>query len=335
MSKIYDLTGTRNTYRALDRYRVIPHLHTFELRFPPTIRAFEDLQAARIRPLPIRGAQGSVWGYRTKHNRPTRKQILALERLARKHRAAIIRSDIAFDILVPTPNIQRVHEVARQTAILKGRKNGRMHDEENGTYFNWRGHGKAPPPRDLALYSDRINQHTGRKCVHLELRFFRSYVVKKQGIRYLRDLLTINPQKLFLRHVKFSVLGIENANRVIRREIRKERQKHAQRKNRSDHPVLDQYRNSLPRRIEHILARTGNDRAQNVWDRSPAIRRTGRRKDIPPIFDIPTCLTWQEDQRVDHSAYAYSDTAFIEIIGEFQNHLHEDRVYTKKEDRRA
>jgi hypothetical protein len=315
MSNIFASARARNTYRALDQYSVIAHLHTFECLFPPTVKAWHDLQHAGIRPIPVLDkTTGVIRWYRTIHNRPTPNIVLMVERLMRQHRAHLIRFDVAYDIICPIPNIREAAHLLQQTLILR-RKQGHMHDEQNGTYWGWKEGGRRPT-RNLGLYADRINEHTGKECVHLELRFFRSYVVKKQGIRYPRDLLTINPKDLLLRHAKFSALGIENANRVIRREIRKERQKHAQRKNKKNNHHLDQYRAALPRKIEHILARTGWDRAQVIWDHSPTIRRTGRKKDIPPVFQVPTCLTWKEEdqrrQEQDQSSYCYhSDSSRI------------------------
>jgi len=65
---------------------------------------------------------------------------------------------------------------------------------------------------NLVMYSDRLSKKTNTPCVHLELRFFGSTILKKLGIYSLQDLIHFKRKNLWdhyldLRDVNYTELG--------------------------------------------------------------------------------------------------------------------------------
>jgi hypothetical protein len=151
-------------------------------------------------------------GWRLILNQPSPATILALDSLALRYKGVISRLDIAVD--VPAADLQ---DQVRQTAVLRWRPKGQMYDSANVTY--WIDYRNRRPYRNLAVYADKASRITGEACVHLELRFMRAQSVRAQGIHRPRDLLNINPQALFDKHIKWSDAGTKHVQIMSRKAV--------------------------------------------------------------------------------------------------------------------
>jgi hypothetical protein len=214
-------------------------------------------------------------GYRLIRNRPNRRALLRLDRIARKYRGIIFRFDIAFDFV--GDNRDYIHSLLLRHIILRWRIKGKMFDFGSGS-VRWCPNGR---PRNLFLY-DRGDR------TRLELRFFRAGTVRRQGVRCVQDLMNINPQALFEKHLKWSdVTNIAERfiQKIMRNEVDRDRARYA---GKEISISKDQYRASLHRRVRRLLLTLGYDRAQVIRDTvSHRVRK------MEPPLNIPTQLTWR------------------------------------------
>ena len=128
-----------------------------------------------------------------------------------------------------------------------------MHDEENGLYWVEQVSRSRRSNRDLVTYDDKPSKITGTPCTHLELRFYGTASVRKQGFERVTDLIGINPCLLFKRHIKLvefdpEALKQKQVRAAVKRDIAFYRGKETSAFN-------DKYRASIPRRERSILKR--------------------------------------------------------------------------------
>ena len=92
-----------------------------------------------------------------------------------------------------------------------------MHDEENAVYWVEQSSRSRRSNRDFVAYEDKLSKITSSPCNHLELRFYGTPSVRKQGFELATDLIDINPRMLFQRHIKLVEFDPE---RLKRQQIR-------------------------------------------------------------------------------------------------------------------
>jgi hypothetical protein len=249
------------------------YLDTIEVYFPLTLSP--HLPALRRQGWWIElstDPKGRLWGYRLILNQPfSRNRLLELDELANEFRGVLSRLDVAFDLQPPLssgPN-EIMDRIAR-TALLKYRRKGPMHKKEGTLYWVRWGKGERRFGKNLVLYPDH-NRMTGElNAVHLELRFLRPDMVKRQmerqGLHGIKGLIDIDPHELLEHRVKWSE---EAADKHIRTVVKREG-------------------NLPPRKVKEILRRIGHDKAQGIKDVFP------RRRFKPSLapFEAPRKLIW-------------------------------------------
>jgi hypothetical protein len=126
--------------------------------------------------------------------------------------------------------------------------------------------------------------------VHLELRFYRSITVRRQGVDSITDLIALNPRKLFEKHVKFSDIAERYVNFRVRRETMRQRRRY---QGKEVSPSLDRYHAHIPGRVRGLFHRLGYDRAQNVKYK---VNRVSNESSVD--FDIPEQLEWCPEGKI-------------------------------------
>src|SRR4051812_12647755 len=186
--------------------------------------------------------EGYRIGWRTinclKHNQLTERHICELDAVQQEFDGKMHRFDIAVDL----PPIYGLRDKIAQQVIMKWRRRQPMQDSENVTYLC------APNkrhPRNFILYDDRHSKITGElKVVHLELRFRGTPIIRKQGIKRVRELLTLNPKELFQRHIKLSDAGEKHVQSIMRQATKEYRDRY---QGRELSRFMDRYIASIPR----------------------------------------------------------------------------------------
>src|SRR5262249_54455743 len=145
--------------------------------------------------------------------------------------------------------------------LLKWRRDQPMRDEQRTVYwvdFKLK-KGRPRAYRNLVLYDDKVNKITGEvDCVHLELRFHRAITVKRQGIRSVRDLLKVNPKRLFDKHLKFTDIAERYVDKRVREETTRQRKNY---KGKEVSSNTDHYHAHIPIKVKSHLHRLGLNRS--------------------------------------------------------------------------
>jgi hypothetical protein len=223
------------------------------------------------------------WGYRYKLNYPfDAATLVKLDWITERYQGTLTRFDPALDIQASDRDY--LLNWIKQHALLRWRRPGEMDDWKQGTCW-------IPitlnPPRNLLVYIGRPNKVTkDTQCVHVELRFITAASVRRQGIRRVRDLLNLDPAKLFAKHLKWSNIGALHVIKTIRKAVKED----MQRQYKSEHQFLDKYRASIPVMVQGRLKRLQMDRSQQVKGRF----RHRKVKEIVAPFEIPSKLTWKK-----------------------------------------
>jgi hypothetical protein len=286
---------------ACDSNRIVayPYLDTTELffRFLNKDGYHALVKLARIEPVQH---HHRLMGYRVILNQPPKAKLLKLDKLARIHHGVLSRFDLAVDMQSDNP--EELRNAILSQGVLNWRRQQPMRDDDRTVYWvDFKLKARKPRAyRNLILYDDKHNKITGEvDCVHLELRFVRAAMVKRQGVHTVKDLLKINPRTLFHKHVKFTDI----AERYVAKRVREETTR--QRKNYRGKEVTantDHYHAHIPGRVRGLLHRLGCDRAQNVRYQ---VNRVSSESGVD--LDIPERLEWCSEERIPR----------IENIGEF------------------
>jgi hypothetical protein len=124
---------------------------------------------------------------------------------------------------------------------------------------------------------------------HLELRFYGTPSVRKQGFDLVTDLMEINPRLLFQRHIKLiefvpEALKKSQARAYIKRDRAFYRGKETS-------TFIDKYRASIPRRVRSLIQRQCQDRVQQVKSIYPD--HVKRLESISiDVLNLPDRLSW-------------------------------------------
>jgi hypothetical protein len=279
MHKITAFERTGNARANPHAYEVSAYLDTIEMWFPYLRRSAYDEVSRHGRVKQCRTRHGQLSGFRLIKNQPGKAVLLQLDRLARRHRGVLHRVDVALDIEPRTGLRDKIVSTAR----LKWSKREQMQEIGRTVYWLQRKRSR----RNLVLYDDKHNRMTGElECIHFELRLMGAHIIRRQGLHRARDLLTLDPSRLFDKHVTWSNAGERYVKKVMRRESNRYRQKY---KGKLVSKVMDKFLASVPRHAEHVLTTLGLDRAQNV--------RSDRKDRIKAFLAVPKELEWSEGRR--------------------------------------
>jgi hypothetical protein len=263
---------------------IYPYIDTLELFFPAVFAASEAYKREVRTAVRNCYHKGRWSGQRVMIQLPNPDTIRWLDYVAEKYDGTVRRVDVALDMAAR--DCEALREIIETQAILRWQR-CHLGMEEIGETLYW-DFSEWPLRRNLILYADRHNKLTGEfPCTHLELRLFTARVVKNSGILRPRDLLTLNPAKLFHRHVGWSNMGARYVKERMRAEALKDRLEH---KGKELSPFMDQYRASLPKRVEHMLRVGGWDRAQKLKYVGVMERPVEKLMAVP--FPIPHRLSW-------------------------------------------
>jgi hypothetical protein len=235
-------------------------IDTIEVFFPRVLTREQYQAISRYGRLkPCFDADGRQRGNLFIRNRPDRLTLQRLDPLARECSGVLSRLDIALDIQPPPGvTVEHLKSWIIRTGVLKWRRKQPMHDMENGTYWIMTSGRRAT--RNLCICVAGYNRVTGElDCVHLELRFFRSQTIGRQGILSIKDVINLNPNRLFAKHVKFTDIGDMHVIKVMRQAVKDDK---GRCRNKETTKFDDQYRASIPRRAKGLLKRLGYDRSQ-------------------------------------------------------------------------
>lgn len=161
-------------------------------------------------------------GHRLIVHQPTKETLLLLDDIQHKYDAAMCRVDIALDLM--TAFSAELKQLLATQLVMNYRPKGPMYDFLDTTYlvsFAWRKQrGKRPACRAVAIYADKENRFTGETdCVHWEIRFLGSSVVRPAGFRKPSDMLRINPMLVFDKHMKLSTFDVKKFKRKRVKDI--------------------------------------------------------------------------------------------------------------------
>ena len=265
----------------------ISYIDTIELFFRYLAKGMRaEIEAVYGRSLwatPCKDRIGNVVGYRLGLHQPNMAVLPVLENFQRLHSGTLCRLDIPVDLTT--------HSSAwiAQRCLLRWKRSGPLHDEENALYWIEQLSRSRRSNRDLVLYDDKLSKITGAPCTHLELRFFGTSSVRRQGFERATDLIEINPRLIFQHHIKLVEFDPEafkqsQVRAAIERDVAFYRGKETS-------SFIDKYRASIPRRVRSIVQRVFQDRVQQVKNvNSDYVRRL---KPIEiDILNLPDRLSW-------------------------------------------
>ena len=265
----------------------IAHVDTIELFFKYLTKGMRtEIEAAYDRSLwttPCKDRLNNLVGYRIGLHQPNLAVLPVLDQFQRRHRGRLCRVDIA----VGLTTLSRAW--IEQRCLLRWRRPGPLHDEQNGIYWIEQRSRSRRSNRDLVLYADKPSKITGESCTHLELRFYGAASVRKQGIERVTDLIKINPRHLFQHHIKLVEFDPEALKQLaIRKAIRRDI---AFYRGKETSPFVDKYRASIARRVRSIVERAYQDRVQQFKGADPEY--VNRLKPIPiDVLNLPDRLSW-------------------------------------------
>jgi hypothetical protein len=237
----------------------ITYIDTTELYFGPLRwEAYQDI-ARHGRVKKCTNRHGHCVGYLLIVNQPTRAKIRQIDQLWEKYKGTVHRFDVATDrAKIPA---SRAHIEA--TAILKWSPKGKLKYDGNTAYWiDWSQHKRSR--RQLVLYDDRPSKVTQQPCIHFELRFLRAKVVRRQGVHRPRDLLRLNPQELFDRHVSWSNAADQFVKKLMRKQTQQVRKRNRYGQNTKLNRFIDKYLGSIHKRIAYVLDCSGMNKAQSI-----------------------------------------------------------------------
>jgi hypothetical protein len=218
---------------------------------------------------------GELMGYRLMRNWPSLSPawLRKLDLLTSTHHGVLHRVDTAVEM---APRLGR-YEYIRNSGVLKWSPKQCMWQVGRTVY--WQDESRRNR-RNLVLYDDKPNRITGEvECVHFELRLIGAEVIRRQGFHKPSDLLRLNPQQLFEKHVKWSDAGAKHVEAMIRKEEEQERLAQGEELS----PWMQQWLTNTPARVAYLAQALGLDRAQNV---------AGRTKRVDGLF-VPCTLEWR------------------------------------------
>jgi hypothetical protein len=264
---------------------------------------------------------GMIRGHRLIVQLPTISAIKILDQMYSDYGAVLCRTDLAYDASArPGISNETVRRLFECQALLKWRPRGPMHQDHETVYWVKQKSRKSRSSRDLGLYP-RPSKITGELGIsHFELKLLNASTIKKQNIERPRDLLAINPRKLFRKHIRLVNYTPEQSDRIMREYVRSavkaERMKHRKRSTRNGDEFLDRYRATIPRRLVGLWKRTGLYRVQTLANLFP--RSVMRMKTMPDdTITLPDVLTWgAKPVLIDNKGKFQSDVSGCRVVME-------------------
>lgn len=265
----------------------VAYIDTIELFFRYLAKGMRsEIEAVHGRPIWATQCQDrlrNAVGYRLGLHQPTLAVVPVLNHLQVRHAGKLFRFDTAFDFTTHTS------AWVAQNGLLRWRRSGRLHEEENALYWIEQSSRPRRSNRDLIVYDDKPSKITGAACTHLELRFYGTASVRRQGVERVTDLVAINPRQLFQHHIKLvnfdpEVFKQSKARAAVKRDVAFYRGKETS-------AFVDGYRASIPQRVRSLLQRLTQDRVQQVNDVDQ--NYVSRLKPIPiDTLNLPDRLSW-------------------------------------------
>lgn len=209
---------------------------------------------------------GNFWGHRLELREPNFRpeRIRSLATLLRSVTANLCRLDIANDFISEEPAL--TWEYSRQHGLLRWCRRRDLHFVDRSIYWD-----RPGTARNLVCYDDIGSKLDGAPCCHLEQRFIGSATIRRQGIQRLEDVLTLNPQALVAKHVKWHAAG--------ERVVAKAKAHHT----------------GGERQLLQLLKAGGWDQALTLKYRRPKLMAKERNPGLTPL--IPTELSWKDQSR--------------------------------------
>ncbi len=283
---------------------VVPYIDTAELFFDPEVRErhldndrvyrkldrFTQLHSGTYLK-PVWNKDRFLLGYKLILQLPSIATIEAANRVQEKEGGALSCFHLAIDFVSSPKKHGDVRHALNRGLLLKWRRPGPTHDEENGFYAQEYA-GRKRPSRNVAYYWDRHCKITGEAdCNHVELRMLRPGYIRKAGYGRIKDLLSLNPREWFSHHldvVEFTAAQFDAfKRRIVRLHIRTNPIKEG--KHVSKH--FAGYMASRPRRLSGLLDRIYRGRAMIVKSRRPNVVERLTRIDMSSL--IPTALSFR------------------------------------------
>jgi hypothetical protein len=214
MADLTDQLGQINLgefYAYVDTLKLHFHMTKDVLRKLPLVREILRVPGRYCRVVRFDKCEDrnkTVWGSNLVIQQPKREILPLLDELLeryRKKRSSLCTVDIAVDVVTDQP--ERLKQWWVEHGILRWRRRGQMFACE-GT-MDWVCHedrwhkGMRGAARNLTAYADKPSKITGEDVAHLEVRFRRAHAVRGIGCRVPSDVLKLNPQKIFEKHVAF------------------------------------------------------------------------------------------------------------------------------------
>ena len=140
-------------------------------------------------------------GYRLILQQPSEATLRAANRLQIAHKGMLCEAHIAYDFTSSESDHGRLKDILDRGLILKWRRSGITHDEENGWYSHEYS-GRKRSGRNTAFYADRHSKITGEvDCCHIELRFRTTGAVRRAGYEKIVELIDLDPRQLFSHNI--------------------------------------------------------------------------------------------------------------------------------------
>lgn len=268
----------------------------FRYRPKGLLKAMQSILSREIWFEPCKDPAGNVHGYRLIVQHPNIEAVRVLNDWQHKHRGVLCRLDVAYD-LSPHPHVTRsaLTQWINQHVLLRWRRRGDMLDVETTLYWIQQKARKRRSSRDIAFYSDRPSKLTGElDCIHLELRLQNASAIKREGIERAIDLIDLDPQALFAKHIRLvSFDAQERKQNAIRQTVKADR---LTRRSKTTSAFTDRYRASIAKRVNDFWNRYGLDRVQNYKDFNPEY--VSSLITLPAnTINVADCLSWRGGNR--------------------------------------
>jgi hypothetical protein len=236
---------------------------------------------------------GAIVGCRLVLQKPTLQIFPSLEFWREKHKGKICRLDIAFDFRCrPGTDKQSLICLIEKQMVLKWSPCSWMIKIETTRYWVEQFSRKRRSNRDLCFYPNRPSKlDQSPDCIHLELKLFRTEVVKREGVNTFFDLIKLDPARLFKKHVRcvdYNFIAFERA--FVRSAVRDDIRRHRNRTHSSVH--VEQYRTHVRQRARGFLRRYELDHAQNLKRLYPKRVQKMSSLRVEDLFQLPSALSW-------------------------------------------
>jgi hypothetical protein len=221
---------------------------------PNVVDRVKAAGAGSVFPDPCVSAKdGHCWGWFLWVHQPSRAAIVVLNQLQNEYGATLSRLHIAYDFFT-RGDVVTLHQWLLQHMVLKWRRRAALKTIINAVADTayWQ---RESARRNVIPYCDNLSKVTHQPCSHIELRFTGSSSIKRGKLKgQVKNLLTLNPAKLFKQHIKLVTCEGWNSfiNRMIRQKVKADRLQHLKQRPKqlpTTERFREQYRANLPDRV--------------------------------------------------------------------------------------